>query len=75
MIAIGKVTIFWSYLATMGTSYPALILSGPTGTAAVSKRRGLPDTSLSAMKASIISVKQENLASHRKSNIAKFSGI
>jgi hypothetical protein len=41
-----------AYLATAGTSYPPLTLSGPTGTAAVSRRRGFFTSCASASKAS-----------------------
>lgn len=44
-----------TYLATAGTSYPALILSGPTGTAAVNNNRGFLISCASASKASLSS--------------------
>lgn len=40
------------YLEIAGISYPPLMLSGPTGTAAVSCRRGLPVSFPSASNAS-----------------------
>jgi hypothetical protein len=42
--------------ATAGTSYPPRTLSGPTGTAAVSSRRGFFTSWASASKASLSSV-------------------